>query len=183
MGKEIERKWLFNYDKYDVYEYCNNLPYIEIKDYYFNQYCRWRNINNEKFFITVKSEGNMVREEFEFPIDKNNIKYLLRPLLCKTRYLTNEGKEYPYEINIFKDIRIVVNGKLVPLVIVEREHDNVYDLSADKLLDICGEEKTEDEEYYGYNLYNMFKENLADIYPNNLNSKIVNMQDFLDKRK
>ena len=90
MGKEIERKWL-----------VNSLEGIElqnpqnIKDYYFNKYTRLRQIDNE-VLITIKSDGTIERDEFEFTISKAKEKYDLKPVLCKKRY------KYPYKGNTFE---------------------------------------------------------------------------------
>ena len=73
MGKEIERKWLLapHVDYKEVIEQCG---YKEIKDYYFNETSRLRCVDGQ-WFITIKSYGTLIRDEFEFEIDKTKLDF------------------------------------------------------------------------------------------------------------
>ena len=143
MGKEIERKWL-----------VNSLEGIElqnpqnIKDYYFNKYTRLRQIDNE-VLITIKSDGTIERDEFEFTISKAKEKYDLKPVLCKKRY------KYPYKGNTFEiNVFDIYKGsnKLVIAEIELQDKEQVIEIP-----EFFGQEITEDVSFYGYNLFQFLK--------------------------
>ena len=143
MGKEIERKWL-----------VNSLEGIElqnpqnIKDYYFNKYTRLRQIDNE-VLITIKSDGTIERDEFEFTISKAKEKYDLKPVLCKKRY------KYPYKGNTFEiNVFDIYKGsnKLVIAEIELQDKEQVIEIP-----EFFGQEITENVFFYGYNLFQFLK--------------------------
>lgn len=183
MAKEIERKWLFNYDKYNIYEFVKGMSYYDIKDHYFNEFCRLRNLSGGVWFITIKSKGNLIRDEFEFLIDNEDMDFIPVLVLAKTRYIENIEEEYPFEINIFRDVLITFKGEARPLIIVEKEFDNPYIIGDDHIPDFCGKEITNDQSYYGYNLFNIVKEGTNSSFKAQDDSKVIYLKDYLDKHE
>ena len=158
MGKEIERKWLCNPTE-DLKSYLlNPKESYEIKDFYFNEYTRLRAING-RFFITIKSLGNKIRDEFEFEISKNQIDFVMSPCLCKKRVI------FPYkgqriEINVFRDLYMKKDDYTsINLIIAELELSHP-DACVDLPEFICFEkEVTNNCAFYGYSLFNRIKHN------------------------
>lgn len=150
MGKEIERKWII-LPTDEVKEILFTYGGFEIKDYYFNQFCRLRHID-DVWLITVKGEGTIVRDEYEFRIDKSQIKFLPTPNLVKKRVIY-PYKNHDFEINVFRDIPFLdkTHNKMTNLILGEVELS-----SADEEVEIppfFTEEVTEMKEFYGYNLF------------------------------
>jgi CYTH domain-containing protein len=197
MSKEIERKWLWDYSLYFDFEALySSAPYLLIKDYYFNEFCRLRYTEDhfssdedllllpeecrkrKNWEITIKSVGNLVRDEFTFPIDSSQyIDFLPNPVLKKIRYYFQED-DYTYEVNIFDNIMIGV----FPLITVELELPSPS-LVIDKLPDYCGKEITNDMSYYGYNLFKFLKDatdkNMSGPHKDN----VIQLRKILDKSK
>lgn len=149
MSKEIERKWLFRGNTYDVLSTVKGYDSVVIKDYYFNEYTRLRytyhhNLSEPVCTMCTKSKGTIERDEYEYTLsDVPNEAALLmriRPLQ-KVRYkVFYKGRHF--EVNIFKSL---------PLITVEIE---LY--RKDEYLEVpdwCGEEITGDRNFYGYELW------------------------------
>lgn len=152
MSKEIEKKWLWNPNEPLEY-YIGEAPCVDIKDYYFNDYCRMRMVNG-LCYLTIKSKGNLIREEYEFLVDKEqDLDFIPAPVIRKTRYFYQENK-FIYEINIFRDICI---GYGQPLVIVELELE-APSLLPNHLPRFCGQDVTNENSIYGYEIFKMLKE-------------------------
>jgi len=102
MSKEIERKFLIDFEQVQIKEIKPNdiirLQYIEQTYLSFNPEVRIRKINNgngkEFYYLTVKSKGDMIREEFETQIT-NNIYY---ELLKKSQNETIIKQRYEIEL-------------------------------------------------------------------------------------
>ena len=157
VSKEIERKWIFNYNAY-IEEFDSLIrlsPYIEIKDYYFNDYCRLRNVGG-LWYITIKSDGDLIRDEYEFIIDKGDLDFVPTPMLKKTRYSVKVD-DLDYQVNVFKDLMFDV----YPLITVELELESPS-VVIDKLPAFCGQEITHDMYFYGYNLFKCLQKATAD---------------------
>lgn len=158
MGKEIERKWLFNYEGCDLLYFFEHLllkhadAMFEIKDFYFNDTTRLRNTEGA-WEITVKSDGTLIRDEFNLKVFKESIDFIPAPMLRKQRYyMSFEGYNNYFEMNIFHDIWVSDNA---PLILIEYEMPH---LSVVKQLPIiCGREVTENSKYYGYNLFKIIQ--------------------------
>lgn len=177
MSKEIERKWLFDYNMYmeELESLIYFQPSVEIKDYYFNNYCRLRYIGGE-WYITIKSDGDLIRDEYEFIVSRNNIDFLPTPMLQKTRYFI-KVEDLTYEINVFKNIMIGV----FPLITVELEMESPS-LVIEKLPAFCGQEVTHDTRFYGYNLFKCLKEATADnLAKGPHKDNVVQFKKVLDK--
>lgn len=154
MGKEIERKWIGILTE-DLREILKGKDFVEIKDYYFNDYTRLRNIDG-KWFITVKSLGNDVREEFEFEIDKSHVDFIPSPTLVKKRFF-HDYKGHKFEINVFRDIAMLKDEHLATnLIIVECE---LKDKDEEIILpNFLGKEVTFDSSFYGRILFQRIKQ-------------------------
>ena len=163
MGKEIERKWLYNYQEFDIQYFLDiahdyDLSYFDIRDHYFNKNCRLRHVKYDnytqgEFYITIKSEGNLIRDEYEFAINRSEIDFLPTPVLVKRRYLFNDNNGLVYEVNFFRDLYI---APTIPLVLIELEME-----SPSLVMEpphICGVEVTHDYGFYGYNLFSTMQE-------------------------
>ena len=132
--KEIERKWILNWDNLHMFEAYklfgeNGIP-----------------IKDGVPYITIKSDGTLVRTEYEFEL--RNLKIDIPFFLEKTRYYSIYKGNY-IEINHFENIEI--EGK--DLFLIEMELD-----SEDQKIEIpewFGKEVTNDKRYYGYNLYKL----------------------------
>lgn len=146
--KEIERKFLLK-EGYKI----TDLLYVnkqQIQDQYLTRNIRVRHKDNDNFWmLTIKSEGQIERDEFEMPIlvepHFDNI-----PLLKKIR-LTVPYLNQNFEINIFENIKY----KGEPLVLIElelKDKDQVI-----RYPEWLGKEVTEDERFYGCELANFLK--------------------------
>lgn len=148
MTKEIERKWIVELTP-DVREILKQGG-IEIKDYYFNQYTRLRNYDGE-WFITIKSDGTLIRDEYEFKIDKSQINFLPTPQLVKKRVLF-EYSGHTFELNVFRDIPALnkKTDKCHNLILAEVEFNSPDEEIA--LPEFFSVEVTQNKRFYGYNL-------------------------------
>lgn len=104
ISMEIERKYLLkklpdNLNTYNCHEieqgYLCTEPVIRIRR------------QDDEYFLTYKSKGLMVREEYNLPLNKTAYEQL-RPkieglLLSKTRYLIPYGQIYTIELDVFHD--------------------------------------------------------------------------------
>lgn len=165
MNKEIERKWVIQ-PTFDINKIIVGKEYTVIKDHYFNRYSRLRYTkkNNDigKWCITIKGDGTIVRDEYEFELDKNKLDFIPTPTLNKKRY-TYEYKGNKFEVNVFENISLIfrdvqfdVTDIPRPLVLVELEMNN-----KDQHIDIpewFGNEVTYDKAMYGWHLFEQLKE-------------------------
>ena len=140
MHKEIERRFLFDGDIAALANIMVNASGVDIEDYYFNEYTRYRWIGI-KCWVGIKCAGTLIRgeEECMLAVTPDRKEYL--PRLRKKRFkVFYEG--HTFEINVYKDI-------ILALVEVELE-------SADEEVILpywCGKEVTNNKEYYNYNLW------------------------------
>ena len=148
MSKEIERKWIFNYEAYmeELDSLLKFKPCIEIKDYYFNDYCRLRNAGG-LWYITIKSDGDLIRDEYEFVVDEGDLDFVPTPMLQKTRY-TIKVDDLDYQVNVFKNFMYGIH----PLITVELEMESPSAV-IENIPEFCGKEITFDSHFYGYNLF------------------------------
>lgn len=100
---EIERKYLIPV----LPEHLNEYPHDSISQAYIstNPVIRIRK-KNEKYILTVKSSGLMVREETEFSISKESFENLQKKaegnIIKKTRYRIPEKDGLTIELDIFE---------------------------------------------------------------------------------
>ena len=154
-NKEIERKWLVNPTE-ELINYLLKTPSVEIKDYYFNDFCRLRNMQG-KWYITIKGEGTLVRDEFEFMIERSSLNFLPTPTLTKKR-CPYHYKGHTFELNIFKDIPMKqkYTGEISNLITAELELNNSEEVV--EIPDFFSSEITEIKDFYGYNLFKVLLE-------------------------
>ena len=140
MHKEIERKFLFDGDISALANIMVNAVSIDIEDYYFNEYTRYRWIG-DKCWVEIKSAGDLIRDKEECRLAVTPDKEEYFPRLCK-RFFTVFYEGHVFEINVYKDI-------ILALVEVELE-------SADEEVILpywCGKEVTNNKKSYNYNLW------------------------------
>ena len=150
MSKEIERKFLLKEDfKVSSLLYCERSI---IEDIYLNDNTRLRN-KDGKLIITIKKGEGISRDEYEFLMevgDLNVFQSVNLPVLNKIR-LVVPYCDHNFEINIFDKILF----KKKPLILVEVELKS----EDEKFLlpEWLGEEVTNDERFYGFNLFKLLK--------------------------
>ena len=103
---EIERKYLIERDKLPIY--YSKHPYHEIEQAYLctEPVVRVRRSDDE-YYMTYKSKGLMVREEYNMPLTKEGYEHLLAKadgiVIKKRRYMIPyEG--YTIELDIFEGV-------------------------------------------------------------------------------
>lgn len=120
---EIERKFLIeilpeNLDRYECHQieqgYLCTEPVVRIRR------------SNEKYTLTYKGKGLLMREEYNLPLTKESYEHL-RPkadgiLIAKKRYKIPYRK-YTIELDIFE-------GELAPLLLAEVEFDSKEEAEA-----------------------------------------------------
>ena len=111
---EIERKFLVN----EVPEGLNTHPCRHLEQGYLcvGPVVRVRK-DNDKYELTYKSKGMMVREEYNLPLTKDAYEHLKKKvdgrIITKKRYMIPYGN-YTIELDIFE-------GDLAPLILAEVE--------------------------------------------------------------
>ena len=143
---EIERKYLIptlpdNLEQYPCKQieqgYLATDPVVRIRR------------SNDKYILTYKGRGMMVREEFELPLTKESFEHL-KPktdgiFIEKTRYLIPYTDTLTIELDIF-------HGRLAPLVLAEVEFSNVDEANAFIPPAWFGEDVTYSPQYHNSNL-------------------------------
>lgn len=114
---EIERKYLVD----SLPEHLEQYPVKRIEQGYLNTdpVVRIRR-SNDKFTLTYKGKGLMVREEYNLPLTEEAF-YHLKPktdgiMIEKRRYLIPYQEKYTIELDIFE-------GELAPLQLAEVEFE------------------------------------------------------------
>lgn len=146
---EIERKFLIH----TLPENLDNYPRKEIEQGYINRepVIRIRR-SDDKYILTCKGQGLMVREEFELPLSKEAFEHL-KPktdgiFIEKTRYLIPYDEKLTIELDVF-------HGKLAPLVLAEVEFDSVDEADTFVPPAWFGEDVTNSPKYHNSNLSNL----------------------------
>ena len=152
---EIERKFLINPNDLNrlIFELQDKCP-DSISDYYFNDYTRLRQINND-YFITVKSIGTMERQEYEYALKE--IPIIPGRMLSKVRYYY-PYKGHKFEIN-FYNLYYHTPFSNDRLILVEVELNNKDEHV--ELPDWIGMEVTEDPRFYNRNIFKSFQQSLV----------------------
>lgn len=115
---EIERKYLVkelpkHLEQYHVkvisQGYLNTDPVVRVRR------------SNDKYTLTYKGKGLMVREEYNLPLNKEAFDHLVTKidgiLIQKRRYLIPLDEKYTIELDIFE-------GELAPLQLAEVEFES-----------------------------------------------------------
>lgn len=155
MGKEIERKFLLNPNDLERMKFIlRGTHYDVISDYYFNDYTRLRQINND-YFITVKSIGTIERQEYEYALKE--IPNVPGKMLSKIRYYY-PYKGHTFEINFYNLYYYTPfsNDKLVLVEVELNDKDEYVELP-----DWVGMEVTEDPRFYNRNIFRTFQQSLV----------------------
>ena len=112
---EIERKYLIDEIPFDLKDY----PCKAIEQGYLNTdpVVRVRR-SNDKYILTYKGSGLMVREEYNLPLTKDSYEHLLKKadgtVITKTRYRIPERNGLTIELDVF-------HGKYEGLLLAEVE--------------------------------------------------------------
>lgn len=143
---EIERKYLVS----ALPEHLENYPVRTLEQAYLctDPVVRVRR-DGERFELTYKSSGLMVREEYTLPLTQSSYSHLKAKadgrIISKKRYLIPLNETLTIELDIF-------SGDLTPLVIAEVEFPD--EEAADTFIppEWFGEDVTFDSAYHNSNL-------------------------------
>ena len=143
---EIERKFLIdtlpeNLSDYSFHQleqgYLCTEPVVRIRR------------EDDDYYLTYKSKGLMVREEYNLPLTKDAYEHLLPKvdgiLISKKRYLIPLPEHLTIELDVFE-------GKLAPLLLAEVEFDTEEAANAFVPPDWFGEDVTYSSEYHNSTL-------------------------------
>ena len=114
---EIERKYLIDEIPFDLKDYSCKV----IEQGYLNTdpVVRVRR-SNDKYILTYKGSGLMVREEYNLPLNEEAYRHLIQKidgrLIQKRRYLIPLAPKYTIELDVFE-------GDLAPLLLAEVEFE------------------------------------------------------------
>lgn len=143
---EIERKYLVkslpdNLERYEQKRICQGYictnPVVRIRR------------SNDDYFLTYKSRGLMVREEYEMPLTAEAFEHMLPKidgiLIDKIRYMIPLDEKHVAELDIFQ-------GTLTPLRLVEVEFESMEDANAFVPPAWFGDDVTNSGEYHNSSL-------------------------------
>lgn len=143
---EIERKYLIHtlpdhleqYPKRELEQgYLCTAPVVRIRK------------DNERYELTYKSKGLMVREEHNLPLTEEAYTHLKTKidgrLISKTRYLIPLGEALTVELDVF-------HGDLAPLLLAEVEFQDEESANRFTPPDWFGEDVTFSSKYHNSNL-------------------------------
>lgn len=143
---EIERKYLIHtlpdhleqYPKRELEQgYLCTAPVVRIRK------------DNERYELTYKSKGLMVREEHNLPLTEEAYTHLKTKidgrLISKTRYLIPLGEALTVELDVF-------HGDLAPLLLAEVEFPDEESANRFTPPDWFGEDVTFSNKYHNSNL-------------------------------
>ena len=114
---EIERKFLID----TLPENLSQYPFRQLEQGYLctEPVVRIRR-ENDDYYLTYKSKGLMVREEYNLPLTKDAYEHLLPKvdgiLISKKRYLIPLTEKLTIELDVFE-------GELAPLLLAEVEFE------------------------------------------------------------
>ena len=143
---EIERKFLID----PLPENLSQYPFRQLEQGYLctEPVVRIRREDNE-YYLTYKSKGLMVREEYNLPLTKEAYEHLLPKidgiLITKNRYLIPLSEKLTIELDIFE-------GELAPLVLAEVEFSSEEEANRFTPPEWFGEEVTYSTKYHNSTL-------------------------------
>jgi CYTH domain-containing protein len=142
---EIERKYLVKTLPEDLDSYpCRFLeqgylstePVVRVRQ------------DNDKYELTYKSKGLMVREEYNLPLTKESYDHLKAKadgrIITKKRYMI-PYERYTIELDVFE-------GELAPLILAEVEFSSEEEANAFSAPEWFGEDVTFSTKYHNSNL-------------------------------
>lgn len=143
---EIERKYLVstlpdNLEQYTCKQieqgYLATDPVVRIRR------------SNDKYTLTYKGRGLMVREEYNLPLNQESFEHLKEKidgiLIKKRRYLIPYGDKYTIELDIFE-------GELAPLQLAEVEFETEEEANSFIPPEWFGEDVTFSTKYHNSTL-------------------------------
>lgn len=139
---EIERKFLLK----SLPGNLNDYPFHQIEQGYLctDPVVRIRR-QDEEYYLTYKSRGLMVREEYNLPLTKDAYEHLLPKidsiLISKKRYLIPLDSRLTIELDIFE-------GELAPLILAEVEFPTEEDANSFTPPEWFGEDVTYSTDYH-----------------------------------
>ncbi len=145
---EIERKFLI--DKDNIPDNLNRYKYKDIEQGYLSTepVVRVRK-SNDKYTLTYKSKGFLVREEYNLPLTRESYEHLIAKadgnIITKRRYLIPEKEGLTIELDIF-------DGKYKGLVVAEVEFNTENEANSYVAPEWFGEDVTMKAEYSNSNL-------------------------------
>ena len=145
---EIERKFLI--DKDNIPDNLNRYKYKDIEQGYLSTepVVRVRK-SNDKYTLTYKSKGFLVREEYNLPLTRESYEHLIAKadgnIITKRRYLIPEKEGLTIELDIF-------DGKYKGLVVAEVEFNTENEANSYVAPEWFGEDVTMKSEYSNSNL-------------------------------
>ena len=143
---EIERKYLIE----QLPENYNTFPFHQIEQGYLSTrpVVRIRRQDDE-FFLTYKSGGLMVREEYNLPLTEDAYYHLREKadgiLITKKRYLIPYNDKLTIELDVFE-------GDLAPLILAEVEFDTEEEANSFTPPEWFGEDVTFSSKYHNSTL-------------------------------
>lgn len=142
---EIERKYLVktlpaNLESYPCrfleQGYLSTEPVVRVRQ------------DNDKYELTYKSKGLMVREEYNLPLTKESYEHLKSKadgrIITKKRYMIPCGN-YTIELDVFEN-------ELAPLILAEVEFPSEEEANAFTAPEWFGEDVTFSNKYHNSNL-------------------------------
>ena len=142
---EIERKYLIDEIPFDLKDYSCKV----IEQGYLNTdpVVRVRR-SNDKYILTYKGSGLMVREEYNLPLNQSSYEHLLSKAdgicISKKRYLI-PWDPYTIELDVFEK-------SLAPLIIAEVEFPSIEEANAFTPPDWFDQDVTKDPAYHNSKL-------------------------------
>lgn len=139
---EIERKFLLK----SLPGNLNDYPFHQIEQGYLctDPVVRIRRQDKE-YYLTYKSKGLMVREEYNLPLTRDAYEHLLPKidsiLISKKRYLIPLDSRLTIELDIFE-------GELAPLILAEVEFPTEKDANSFTPPEWFGEDVTYSTDYH-----------------------------------
>lgn len=139
---EIERKFLLK----SLPGNLNDYPFHQIEQGYLctDPVVRIRR-QDEEYYLTYKSKGLMVREEYNLPLTRDAYEHLLPKidsiLISKKRYLIPLDSRLTIELDIFE-------GELAPLILAEVEFPTEEDANSFTPPEWFGEDVTYSTDYH-----------------------------------
>lgn len=105
--------------------------------------------SNDKYILTYKGRGLMVREEYNLPLNAESFEHLKEKidgiLIKKCRYLIPYGEKYTIELDVFE-------GELAPLQLAEVEFETEEEVNAFQPPEWFGEDVTFSTKYHNSTL-------------------------------
>lgn len=105
--------------------------------------------SNDKYTLTYKGRGLMVREEYNLPLNAESFEHLKKKidgiLIKKRRYLIPYGEKYTIELDIF-------DGELAPLQLAEVEFETEEEANSFAPPEWFGEDVTFSRKYHNSTL-------------------------------